>query len=89
MALTKPMTLTDNFGEGVEFPNCYIRVHRLDYLKTSAVAHVSMLREKDGQKLEDRIYPFLVSLADSDGSFVTQAYQHLKSLPEFACAEDC
>jgi hypothetical protein len=48
---------------------------------------VGIFAEKDGQMLEPKTYRFAPSL---DGkNFITQAYEHLKTLPEFAGATNC
>jgi len=37
----------------------------------------------------ERSYSFEPSVADGSPNFIKQAYLHLKTLPEFAGAEDC
>ena len=87
MALSKTITLTNNFGESSEFNDAYVRVDRVEATKHLATAFVGYYKSGG----ED----FLVSLSvsfepDLDGpNFIKQAYEHLKGLPEFEGAEDC
>jgi len=49
---------------------------------------VTVLHSDDVSKYE-RTYGFEPSVADGSANFIMQAYLHLKTLPEFAGAEDC
>lgn len=67
------------------FNACYIRVELVNATKTLASAVVST---KLSEKLTvQSTYQFEVNL---DGpNFIAQAYEHLKTLPEFSDATDC
>ena len=62
----------------------YIKVMNVDASKDNAVAYVSFTSNKI---TGERRYNFAVNL--EGGNFIKQAYDHLKTLPEFAGATDC
>lgn len=97
MALTKNMTFSGTSvtsGSGwrsneaaVDYTvaGCYIKVERVDGGKTSCTAYVSFAAEGfSGAKN----YAFVPSVADDAANFIKQAYEHLKTLDEFAGAVD-
>lgn len=87
MALSKTISLTDNFGELITFVNAYIKVAQVSATKNNCTATYQILRSKGGQELEQRFADFSLDL---DGpNHIKQTYLHLKSLPEFADATDC
>lgn len=87
MALSKTLSLIDNFGESITFADAYIKVAQASATKDACVTTYKILREKDGQELEQRFVDFALDL---DGpNPIKQAYLHLKTLPEFEGAEDC
>lgn len=97
MALKKSMSIEGNvtvtlpggfnFQQGtgnIDLPDCYIKVERVLASKTEGSADVSFA---SGSIKYSMAYQFPVSL---DGSnFIAQAYDHLKTLPEFVDAQDC
>lgn len=87
MALQKTVTLATNFGTQATFENAYIRVDSVKIQKGFGRALVQMHKEKDGQVLEQKGYSFEYKLDGSNA--IAQAYNHLKSLAEFAGAVDC
>lgn len=64
--------------------NAYIKVECVTATKNDINAVVSF---NDGDRRYDRVYTFNTVL-DGD-NFIKQAYEHLKTLPEFADATDC
>jgi len=64
--------------------NAYVKVESVSANKNSAQASVSFT---DGAKAITKSYVFSPNM-DGD-NFIKQAYAHLKTLPEFAGAEDC
>jgi hypothetical protein len=95
MALKKTFTfvgqsqLNGDFWTGVSekkevVAECYIKVMSVTGFKDSASAQVSFASDKaNGLKT----YSFV---PDMDGNnFIAQAYEHLKTLPEFVNAIDC
>lgn len=87
MALQKDYIVTkDNFTGSLTANNAYFKVRDVTASKTSASMIVDVFTAKDGAGLDAMKYDFVVSL---DGSnFIAQAYEHLKTLPEFAGAAD-
>jgi hypothetical protein len=64
--------------------NAYIKVENISGTKEEASANVSF---SDGSKQFLKTYKFPVDLGGAN--FIAQAYQHFKTLPEFAGATDC
>jgi hypothetical protein len=97
MALKKNLTLTGlvvietNFGtikkgnENIIF-DAYIKVDSVSANKESASVNVSFTNE---QLKFNKQYVAPISVADGAKNFIAQAYEHLKTLPEFAGATDC
>jgi len=86
MALSKEISI-DVFGKNVAFQNAYIKVAHISGSKDSVVATVNMMNAKDGQIIKQNDYEFTPSM--NGNNFIAQAYEHLKTLPEFADATDC
>lgn len=62
----------------------YVKVNLVEATKENGVAHLLVLA---GSAAQMQRQDFKISL---DGkNFIAQAYDHLKTLPEFAGAEDC
>lgn len=87
MALSKTVQLQNNFGELSTFEDAYIRVDRIEIARTACNAVVNTYAKKDGVILSSQI--FALSVDPSGVSHVKQAYEHLKTLPEFEGAVDC
>lgn len=95
MALTKTLsfdctvTRSGEFGSASEkgvttVHDAYIKVESVQGTKASAVANVSVTGASfSGAKS----YEFAPSMTGSN--FIAQAYDHLKTLPEFADAVEC
>ena len=64
----------------------YICVVSINGNKSSAQATV---RYVDGTLTFQKNFTIPLSVADGSPNFIRQAYLHLKTLPEFAGAEDC
>jgi hypothetical protein len=86
MAIQKSYTLNVCDKE-VIFENAYCKVNKQEGTKNIVYFDVTFLTQKDGQKIGSEIYQFTPDL--SGANFIAQAYEHLKTLPEFAGAEDC
>lgn len=87
MALQKTITLIDNFGESITFRNAYIRVDALNGGKEGFDIMVGIYKLAGGKLITTSRVPFTASI---DGNnFIAQAYEHLKTLPEFSNAQDC
>jgi hypothetical protein len=87
MALAKNIVLQDNFGDDKQFSNAYIKVDFLSGSKTDMRVAIGVYKEKDGKKINSQQATFIPNLSGSN--FIAQAYEHLKTMPEFAGAVDC
>ena len=86
MALQK--THTVNFhGKDVVFQNCYFKVSHLAGSKLGLAVSVDAMPSKDGSTISRTEFRFTPSMGADN--FIAQAYEHLKTLPEFADATDC
>jgi hypothetical protein len=87
MALKKQITLKSNFGDDVTFNEAYIKVETLIGNKTQIRIDVSV-HKKQGEQIVDRKNYFFTPNLDGN-NFIAQAYEHIKTLPEFAGYMDC
>ena len=95
MALTKTIALTNDVSVsvgGVSIQTtasasaaAYIKVERVDSNKSSAIAYVSYSGDTVSGNETFEFEPNL----ELHKNFIAQAYEHLKTLPEFAGAQDC
>jgi hypothetical protein len=87
MALTKQVQLKSNFEEISTFPTAYIKVEQVIADKLESEAVIAFYKEKDGLLVKGARYSFQTNL-DGDNA-IKQAYEYLKTLPEFTGAVDC
>jgi hypothetical protein len=91
MALRKTLKLIDNFGIEVELADCYVRVSGLSGTKTAMTASVDIFKKPEGEfpnvLLANEKHEFSTDL--SGPNLFVQAYNHLKTLPQYANAVDC
>ena len=87
MALTKQIVLISNFGDNVLFDKAYIKVDSLNGNKEQMRAYVSTYKKENEQLISRKNYCFTPNL--NDKNFIAQAYDYIKTLPEFAGATDC
>lgn len=71
-------------GEKEIEKSCYVKVESVNATKSDAAAVVSYT--SDIGKMQS-VFKFQISLEGKN--FIAQAYEHLKTLPEFVGAEDC
>jgi hypothetical protein len=88
MALKMSITLTDSFGEPKVFADACLRVENVSGNKSRMMLEYKIYRrQKDSKVLKAACEKFVPAL---DGeNFIAQAYAHLKSMPDFAKAQDC
>jgi hypothetical protein len=79
-----PVQLPDAFVE----LNCYCKVVSVDGGKDGADIKC-LMQDKAKNAAAITSYRFTPSVADGAKNFIAQAYEHLKTLPEFADAVDC
>jgi hypothetical protein len=87
MALKKTFTLITNFGTEVTFPDCYIKVTVVESTKERSKFTYGIFKSANEGLLEIKNLVFSHKLEGKN--FIAQAYDHLKTLPEFAGATDC
>ena len=87
MALSKTMTLTDEFGVDVQLDDLYVKVATVTANKSTAEVLVTLHRSQDAPALQGWKRSFQVDLEGPN--HIKQAYQFLKTLPEFSDAVDC
>lgn len=79
----------DHFYGTLSIPDAYWRVDKVASTKQRAICTVSV-NKKDNDHyvmVEEKIYDFIPNL--DGGNFIRQAYEYLKTLPEFSGAVDC
>jgi hypothetical protein len=90
MALKKTFTQTQApFSGSLEIADAYWRVEQVTATKNEAQCVVT-INQKDGESIvqvSNKRYSFVPNLEGKN--FIAQAYDHLKTLPEFAGAQDC
>lgn len=88
MALQQTIILKDSFGDDKTFQNTYRKVTNYTGTKEQIFVVVSTYKNKE-----------LMQLISADGfsfkpqmnneNFIKQAYEYLKTLPEFVNTQDC
>ena len=86
MALKKQITI-NVLGQDIVFGNAYVKVVKVAGDKATMIASVDILTEVNGQQISRTDYSFNHEL--NKGNVIAQAYNYLKTLPEFSSAEDC
>jgi hypothetical protein len=88
MAIKHTFNLQNNFGQTVEFKDCYAKVAGIDGGKESLTFTLEVRQGQDDKNvLTSQHYLFTPSLEGKN--FIAQAYDFLKSKPEFQNAQDC
>lgn len=88
MALkTDFITKVPDIAVDVSFKDAYCKIETIGGSKQELCFTVSVTTE--GVRRGDFGYRFAPSVADGSENFIKQAYEHLKTLPEFAGAVDC
>lgn len=96
MALRKDITVhetyisvSNDFAKKVtEYHSAYIKVTSISGDKNSLSITVTAYDEKDGEEIHTGSYKF-TPILESKLNFIAQAYEYLKTWPEFADATDC
>lgn len=87
MALLKDIEIKkQGFFGSLVAKSAYIKVENVKASKEKIIADVTFTTE-DKEKFQQKTYSFLPNLEGKN--FIAQAYDHLKTLPEFANAIDC
>jgi hypothetical protein len=86
MAIQKTYRFDTDFGT-VTVADCYIKVSMVEVSKSEGMANVSFFDKQNGKLLHSKIYPVPHNLSGSNA--LIQAYNHIKTLPEFSGSIDC
>lgn len=87
MALTKTISLQNNFCKLSTFENAYIKIVSISGNKNSLTAKIAIFESKDGMFLKSQNFSFVPEL---DGSnFIRQAYMRAKETDAFKNSTDC
>jgi len=86
MALKHTITVTNSFGDTKDFVGAYINITSLVGDKEKIVARWNAFEKKSGRDIGNGQVIFAPSMGSN---FIAQAYEHLKTLPEFEGAVDC
>lgn len=87
MALQHNIEFTkEGFTGTLSAENVYSKVSSLSGDKSSIFFVLQTFAEKDGVQLRENSYSFSPNL--NGNNFIAQAYEHLKTLPEFSGATD-
>lgn len=87
MALTKPLSLENNFGDLTEFPEAYIKVEYLHVSKDLMNIHLCTYKNKGGLLLVVEDYITTPDFTNAD-NFIKQAYEYVKTLEAYQEAKD-
>lgn len=73
------------------FPSAYCVIEGVEYSKSTstAIAHLVVYDKKEGVQIDYLQFNFQPSVTDGSRDFVTQAYSHIMSRPEFSEAVMC
>lgn len=82
------MAFKQNFSfSGIDVVDGYIKVSSVSGSKQNLSAQIEYSVSSEFQAVQTKSVSFIPSM--DGGNFITQAYEHLKTLPEFAGAVDC
>jgi hypothetical protein len=89
MALTKSVEkIVSGFDSKLIASNAYWRIDKLEGNKTLMTALANAYKDADSNVIIDSfLFSFVVQIEGRN--FIAQAYDHLKTQPEFAGATDC
>jgi hypothetical protein len=91
MSLKKPYVIKpEGFDNEITAGNAIWRIDGLVGNKTRMSMNLGVYKDANMvQKLGQRTYDFEVSVQNGAKNFIAQGYDYLKTLPEFAGAQDC
>jgi hypothetical protein len=87
MALIKTLKIKDNFDIEIDFQNAYIKIDKIIASKELLKIQVSTYRTKDGTRINSMAFDCGIDL--NGKNFIAQAYDYIKTVPEFTDAIDC
>jgi hypothetical protein len=89
MALKQTFQVEDNFGYPITLTDTYCRISRMVGDKTLMHFNIEVLNVEKNRVFVEKSYSFTPSVAGDAANFIAQAYEHLKTLDEYAGAVNC
>ena len=89
MALKTNIDLVNNFGQVSNFTNCYCKVTQIVGDKNQINFKVLIMNEDKNLVYKEETFGFTPSVDEDAKNFIAQAYEHLKTLNQFASSVDC
>jgi len=86
MALSKNITVTA-FGQDIQIANAYIKVNSVSGSKSELFCTVTTYTEDKSEVVKTQNYKFEPNM--NGGNFISQSYEHLKTLDEYKDAFSC
>jgi len=87
MAFKMQITVKNNFNDDVIFNNIYTKIEMISGNKEKIRVDLIYKRQSDELIVLKQCYFFVPDL--NGNNFIAQAYEHLKTLPEFSGVVDC
>jgi len=89
MAFQISISAENNFGQISTLTNCYCKVTRLMGDKVQMHIKMDVMNEEKNRVYREETFTFEPSVEQGSKNFIAQAYEHIKSLPQYAGAVDC
>lgn len=89
MALKKTFSMENNFGQTSVLSDCYCKITRVIGDKTQLHVNLEIQNSERNRVYRTDTYGFAPSVEVDAKNFIAQAYDYIKTLPEFAGAVDC
>ena len=87
MAIKTNLSIKSNLGNSVIFENAYVKVLEVTSNKSCGFFDVGIYETENGRIICTSRHNFTPKMDFSN--FIAQAYNYLKTLPEFSGAVDC
>lgn len=78
----------DGFDSELTAKNAYCKVATVNGSKSELTFEVHVFDAEKKNLIDRKFYSFAPSVEESSKNFIAQAYEHLKSLPDFSNAAD-
>lgn len=89
MAIQINISAENNFGQISTLANCYCKVTKLIGDKVQLHIKMDVMNAEKNRVYREETFAFAPSVEDGAKNFIAQAYDYIKSLPEYASAVNC
>jgi len=89
MALQINITAENNFRQISTLENCYCKVSKLIGDKAQMHIKMDVMNAQKNYVYREETFAFTPSVEDGAKNFIAQAYNYIKSLPQYSQAIDC